>query len=100
MVKFVYAKRSIPPFFTMAMAFFVSFLGITTNSTAQTLACSYKIQLSLGTSCSDTITPSLFLNTDTTGLTNNLWIEVKNSDGVPIDTGTFLGIVGEKLAIH
>ena len=98
MVTFVYAKRNIPAFVAMLLTFVMSF-GISTTTNAQTLACTNQIQLSLGTSCADTITPSLFLSTDTTGLTNNLWIEIKNSAGVPIDTGTYLGIANERLAI-
>lgn len=99
MVTFVYAKQRIPPLFVVVMAFIMSSFGITQNATAQSLACNNKIQLSLGSNCYDTIQPSLFLTTPVAAADSaKYWIEVKNSSGVAIDSGTFRS-VSDTLAI-
>ena len=90
MVTFVYAKRRIPPLFVVVMAFIMSSFGIIQNAAAQSLACNNKIQLSLGSSCTDTILPSLFLSTTVAaGDSAKYWIEIQNSNGVAVDSGNF-----------
>ncbi|MEE9372659.1 MAG: T9SS type A sorting domain-containing protein [Saprospiraceae bacterium] len=87
MVTFVYAKRSIPAFVVMLVAFFMSF-GVSTTTNAQALACNKNIQLSLGSSCSDTLSIALFSAT-MPAAPGILWLELQDANGNPIDSTSF-----------